>query len=326
MKLKNVFLIIFLVFVIQKNYSQYYNVSAFQSEYHQIENYNSIMLETSGALFWHKRFELPFNFKYFDQIFDYLECDYNGTCSFDDEIDYSMRLLVFGYECDNVVDPNNIQSDIRYKIDSIDGIDYLVVQFTKCRLSSDTTVETYDSNVNFQWWFYEDGRIEIHFGNSNLAHSNVYVPGEGFYLLTDDGPIRFGPQLALWHPYDESIKLGYSDLENYNSFEIVYDDSDKIDWWPPEGWVIRFDNLISKNSDIIEESSAVLAPNPVNQTFYIDEFPDFESISIYSIEGRRVLYIEYQTRMIDVSSLPSGIYFYSLKTKKNSFNCKFIKS
>ena len=49
---------------------------------------------------------------------------------------------------------------------------------------SDPSVEEFDSHIDMQYWFYEDGTIEIRFGHSNLDNSPVYVPGDGFYRIT----------------------------------------------------------------------------------------------------------------------------------------------
>lgn len=40
-----------------------YNVTAFQGQYEEIEEFNSIALETFGDLYWEKEFKLPFTFQ-----------------------------------------------------------------------------------------------------------------------------------------------------------------------------------------------------------------------------------------------------------------------
>ena len=60
------------------------------------------------------------------------------------------------------------------------------------RLANDTSVATYDSSIQFQHWFYQDGTIEIHFGDINLENSTAFVDGEGFYF--SGGPdVPLGP-------------------------------------------------------------------------------------------------------------------------------------
>ncbi|MCB0660964.1 MAG: hypothetical protein KDC04_08510, partial [Saprospiraceae bacterium] len=219
-----------------------YDVVAFQDNYTEIEGYHSIALETFGNRAWVKKFELPFNFPYFDYDFDYLICEVEGTCYFEDDLDFSLRLMTFGYKYDEILDTVNIESDVRYKFGEKDGKSYLAVQLTKNRLFSDPSVDEFDSYVNFQYWIFDDGTIELRFGPSNLDHSPVYVPGEGFYLLTNEGPKPAGPQLALYHPYDENIRLEYNDLNNYTEYELTTVELGGINWWPPDGWVIRFTN------------------------------------------------------------------------------------
>ena len=108
-----------------------YSVNGQQEDYIELDSFNSIALETFGALYWEKEFELPFTFPYFDSYFNYIKCDVEGICQFEDDIDFSLRLLAFGYMYDNVLDPNNIESDVRYKFGMKEGENYLVLQFTK---------------------------------------------------------------------------------------------------------------------------------------------------------------------------------------------------
>ncbi len=134
-----------------------YTVQAQFEEYKELENYNSVALETFGDLYWEKEFDLPFTFPYFDTTLGSFVLNHVGLGLIDGEIDFSLRLLAFGYMFDNVTNPDNIESDVRYKFGKIDGKDYLVVQFTKNRLLSDTSIEEFDSHVNFQYWFFDDG-------------------------------------------------------------------------------------------------------------------------------------------------------------------------
>ena len=41
-----------------------YEVTSFQDQYEEVENFSSIALETFGDLYWEKEFELPFTFQY----------------------------------------------------------------------------------------------------------------------------------------------------------------------------------------------------------------------------------------------------------------------
>lgn len=303
-------------------YAQY-DVTAFQGSYEEIENYNSIAIETFGDLYWEKEFDLPFSFQYFDTAFNSLTINVEGLGSFENEIDYSMRLMAFGYMFDNVLDTNSIDSDVRYKFGQKNGKNYLVIQFTKNRLFSDTSIEEYDSHVNFQYWFFDDGTIEIRFGPSNIENSPVYVPGEGFYLLTDQGPKPSGPQLALYHPFDENIRLEYNDLDSHEEYELNTDGTGSVDWWPPDGWVIRFTNQLVSTNILNPHESTKIFPNPTNGQIFMDSNEKIKSAEVYNCHGERVS--NRSSASIDLSNLNSGIYYLKIITDNSFSNHKIIK-
>lgn len=300
-----------------------YKVISFQDQYEEIESFQSIALETFGDLYWEKEFQLPFIFQYFDSNFNYIKCDVEGTCRFENDIDFSLRLMTFGYMFDNVLDPNNIESDVRYNYGEKDGKSYLVIQFTKNRLFSDTSVAEYDSHVNFQYWFFDDGTIELRFGPSNLDNSPVYVPGEGFYLLTDQGPIPSGPQLALYHPYDENIRLEYNDLDSHVEYELNTDGTGSVDWWPPDGWVIRFTNQLVPTNDLSTNTTTTIFPNPTNGLVSIDSEEAIINVEVYSSNGKIIASNSDYT--LDLSNLNSGVYYLRVLTKKSLSNHKILK-
>jgi len=303
--------------------SAQYIVEAQQEDYIEIDSFNSIALETFGDLYWEKEFELPFTFPYFDVRLNTFSINLEGLGIIDNEIDYSLRLMSFGYMFDNVVNPNNLESDVRYKYGHKDDKNFLVVQFTKNRLFSDTSVEEFDSFVNFQYWFFDDGTIEIRFGPSNLENSPVYVPGEGFYLLTDQGPIPSGPQLALYHPYDENIRLEYNDLGSHVEYEFNTDSTGSVDWWPPKGWVIRFTNQLVSTSNFNPHESIKIFPNPTNGHIFIDSNEKIKSADIYNFHGEKVS--NNSSTSIDLSNLNSGVYYLKLITEKSFSNHKILK-
>jgi hypothetical protein len=300
-----------------------YDVTAYQGHYEEIEDFNSIALETFGDLYWEKEFELPFSFKYFDTTFNSLLINVEGLGILENEIDFSLRLMAFGYMFDNVLDPYNIESDVRYKYGEKEGKDYLVVQFTKNRLFSDTSIEEYNSYVNFQYWFFDDGTIELRFGPSNLDNSPVYVPGEGFYLLTDQGAIPAGPQLALYHPYNENIRLEYNDLDSHEEYEINTDGTGSIDWWPPDGWVIKFSNQLVSTNETVTNNSNKIHPNPTTGQVYIDSEEVVKLIELYSTSGKLIIRSSVST--LDLSLLNSGIYYLRVMTNKSLSNYQIIK-
>jgi hypothetical protein len=144
-----------------------------------------------------------------------------------------------GYDFDIVnIDTNNIVSDIRYKFSKKNNLNALVLQYTKVRLISDPSVSEFDSHINFQVWYFENGTMEVRFGSYNLDNSPNYIPGEGFYLLPNNhSPIYYGPEMLIRNAFKENVGLGLDGpYNNYNVDNI----GGYLTELPPKGWVIRF--------------------------------------------------------------------------------------
>ncbi len=317
--MKNVLLFVLLALSSHLS-AQDYKIKAFQDVYTPLKNYKSIFIEQKGDPYWESKISLDFTFPFFDLSYDYIICLGEGMADFEDAVDFPMFLMAFGYMYDQTFDSTNIESDVRYALTQRDGLKALAVQFTKNRLFSDTTIEQYDSYINFQWWFFEDGAIEIRFGDINLDHSNVYVPGEGFYLFTTDGPKLSGPFIGLRHPHDTSREIGIDGpYDNYKVFNSIQ----AITTLPPKGWVIRFENQLVANKDIKDNNGIRLYPNPVRDRLYVKGISKKVGYSIHNWMGQRMISASGDSS-IDVSALPAGVYFLEIRLKNAIIVKKFM--
>lgn len=318
-----IFLTIFIILTFHSVNAQDYKVSVFPEKYIELDTFDSVILETGDHLGWNKRFELNFIFPYYDTSFSYINGDYESTYFFDDEIDYSIRLMTFGYEFDKLTDINNVTSDLRYALKLKDGKKALCLQYTKNRLSSDPSVKQFDSYINFQVWFIENGNIEVQFGDYSLDNSPVYVPNEGFYLQTvNEGPILIGPEFGLYHPFKENIKFGVHGP--YNSLQTIFD-SGYLTKLPPQDWTIKFEKQTT-GTHTIQNTNSNFSPNPTSHSISFS-LPVHEYI-ISNMEGKVVMtqsQLNPYLSELDVSTLTSGVYI--LKTRLNNIiNInKFIK-
>lgn len=216
-----------------------YRILSFQDKYEEIDSFKSILIETRGDQGWSKNFNLPFNFAFYDSIYNHIYCDFTSTCWFENSLDYEIVLMGNGYDFDIVnIDTNNIVSDIRYKFSKKNNLNALVLQYTKVRLISDPSVSEFDSHINFQVWYFENGTMEVRFGSYNLDNSPNYIPGEGFYLLPNNhSPIYYGPEMLIRNAFKENVGLGLDGpYNNYNVDNI----GGYLTELPPKGWVIRF--------------------------------------------------------------------------------------
>lgn len=304
-------------------YSQSYQITSFHDTYEELENYSSLMLELYGELNWAHVFSFDFDFPFYDRNYSYIFCDKESACSFNDDLNYPIHLLVFGYEPDNVLDPNNIDSDLRYGHVEKDGKLAFVMQFTKNRLDSDPSVEEFDSYINFQNWFYEDGTIEIRFGDINLDNSPVYVPGEGFYLIPLElPPILHGPAVGLRDKNNPQNGIGLSG--SYNNFNTTHSPS-YLTVLPPEGWVIRF-SRIETSTENNGYNSFVVKPNPTSGVLFFDFERKIEKIEVYTICGKKLKQFNQPNHSIDISIFSQGIYLLKVYGQNFCFTKKIIKN
>ncbi|MBK9151152.1 MAG: T9SS type A sorting domain-containing protein [Saprospiraceae bacterium] len=198
----------------------------------------------------------------------------------------------------------------------------LVIQFTKNRLISAKSVSQYDSYVNFQLWFYEDGVMEIHFGDFNLDNSPNYVPGEGFYLITSDGQkINIGPEMGIRHPTDEEDQTWING--KWNDFDITTT-SGYLRSIPTKGFVIRFSKKNTSVADVMSQMIKI-SPNPSHGSFFIDFPYEINSAVLYGVSNNSYNHLVKENNFYDISHLPSGMYILKLHSGNQIFTTKIIK-
>lgn len=320
--------IIVLLFFFQAGFlqAQTYEVTAFQSEYSEIEDYNSLILNIGGPRPWHFRFDLDFEFPYFDSVYSSIYGKFNGNYGFDPDW-FPIILFNILTEFDEDIDLFNIQSDIRYKLTVENDLKCLVLQYTKVRFIDDPSVEEHDSHLNYQVWFFEDGAIEMRFGSMNLEHSPGYSPGVGYFLIFTNQdlliPIIVDVGIASLDFEDSYFISG-----NHNDFDVLnyHDQSIRgLRDLPPEGWVIRFSPVPSSVETTFSRNFTIY-PNPAKGELYIGEIAESpKSIEIIDVMGRTAAFYQYFENRIDISDLPAGIYIVKVKFADRIESKKIIK-
>lgn len=314
--------VLFICLNIQAQKIQTYRVDTLRGNYQPLETYNSIALEMEGDFFWEKRFELPFVFPYYDSLYTHIICDYISTCYFDFNPEYDINLMTFSYEFDNVLDPTSIESDVRYNFLTINGKKVLVIQYTKVRLSSDKSVVNYDSYINFQLWFYEDGVMEVHFGDINLDNSPNYRPGEGFYFTFSDGTeMNSGPGMGVKHPFNQNDQTWLDG--DWNDY-FVDNAVGYLTTLPPKGFIIRFSKKTS-NIALNLKNIVKVYPSPASDILSIDFDGNIVKARILGIGGDVIKINDLSDKQIDIQMLSCGIYILELQTAEGIMQSKFIK-
>lgn len=309
--------------------AQYYELEAFQGEYNEIDDYNSLLLNIGGpTFFWSFRFDLNFEFPYFDSTYNFIYASDGGGLGFESRADYISPFTV-EVTFDNDFDILDIESDIRYKLTEENGLKCLVLQYTKMRFIGDPSIEGFDSYLNYQKWFFEDGSIELRIGNMNLENSPGYSPGEGFFLIFEDGDllIPITVDIGLANPEFEN---GSFILGKHDDFEVVEYDNESgrgIMDLPPEGWVFRFEPKPTTTSGLESKSEIILYPNPVNEELWLDADNEaVKSIEIIDMMGRTVLFQRLNENRIDLSNLSPGVYSIIVRFQDGKISRKIIKN
>jgi len=288
-----------------------YTIESFQGTYIELATYESMKLRTGFDPLWEYEFQLDFPFPFYDSAYSKLKYYRSAWGSFTEDQDLALQLMEFhAYIYDPWhpdVDTTNIPSDVRFSHVLADGVRAFVIQFTKMRLSTDPSILTHDSYINFQIWLYENGVLEVHFGDINLDHSPNYVPGEGFYRFYDNGEMALlGPHMAISDPYDEENAIGLEGA--YNDYEVVDDAYAILTTLPPTGWVIQFKPTYLSLHNLTQGMEQImLYPNPTNDILRLPR-PDARIIVMDGM-GRIVYSGWPQGEIFDVSSFPKGIYY-----------------
>ncbi len=322
MSLKSIIAIcLFQLFSLLGN-AQTYKLDTLRTEYQALETYKSVAIEEEGDFDWEKRFDFPFVFPYYDSLYTHIFCNNNSFCYFEYNPEWDIKLMTFSYQFDNVLDTVNIVSDVRYNYIRKNGKQALVLQYTKNRLASDASIDDYDSYINFQLWFYEDGVMEVHFGDINLDNSPNYRPGEGFYFTFVDGTeMNSGPEMGVRHPLDEEDQTW---LEGDWNDYIVRNGVGYLTTLPPKGFVIRFSKKTSSTTDAIDTPVTVY-PNPTSDQLTIKYGGNIFKTIIKSISDENIDVLGENIKTLHTDMLHKGMYILEMHTSAGVTQTKFIK-
>lgn len=75
----------------------------------------------------------------------------------------------------------------------------------------------------------------------------------------------------------------------------------------------------------VDNSVPSIFPNPVSSLLHINGNDQFTSVSIFDLNGKRVVSTAISENQVDVSKLSNGIYTIRLEGRNGSFTGKFLK-
>lgn len=307
--------------------SEGYVIESFQDVYVELTDYESIALLNDGNPIWDHYFQLDFPFPFYGNLYDelYYRTEAWGSVTIDEDLafflmDYSRAYAYI------VEDLSNITSDVRFSHVEANNIQAFVIQFTKVGFFADPFRDSLDTYMNFQLWFFENGVMEVHFGEMHMDNTPIYAPGKGFYCYNNgelDTTELCGPHVGISNPFDEEDGIAVSGA--YNDYEASSDIYSNLTVIPPPGWIIRFK---PKSVGIFDpkprDNQIVISPNPANSFINISEIGSY--VTMYDFSGK-IMYegITNETKL-NVTSFPPGIYFVKIASGNTSSIGKFFKS
>jgi hypothetical protein len=296
-----------------------YALESFQGEtYTELTSFQSIRLLTNGNPFWEYEFQLEFPFPFYDSI--YTRILYSRSWgSFTDDQDPSLLLMEYRW------DTSKSPSDVRFSHVMIGSQKAFVMEYNSIRIFGDPFADSLNTYLNFQYKFYEDGVIEVHFGDIHMDNSPLYSKGDGIYCFSlgvIDTTEVCGPHMGIGHPLLEDYGIGLEGA--YNDYEVYPDQYGFLTEFPPPGWVIRFKPTFISTTRIEKSfQEVVLSPNPT--TDYINLPAIATNISIYDGTGKLVFMQIQEGKEVDASTLSAGIHYIHFISEGRQFAGKFVR-
>jgi hypothetical protein len=271
-----------------------------------------------------------FEFPFFNDPFGYVTMDLDGYGYFEGSEDYN--LLMFGGDFEmHEYSRLPIFSQWRYKSDFVNGLEVIKMEWRNVGISDDIwSSNPTDHRINYQVWFYENGIIEIHFGEIDLENTPFYNDTTGF--IWSDGE-SYGPWLGISNLDITEMYYITGALDDINIITIE-DSLDILLGVPEFGRYFRWipDEVVGIHTNKrTENNDFIICKNPADDyigiIFNNDSFLNSD-LEIYSINGKLVkrqrIYKSHE--QVDIRNLSKGIYLVKIIDKNSRLvSVKIIK-
>ena len=305
-----------------------YTIESYQDVYSELDEYESVVVQTKKFLFWQLEFPLDFQFPYYDSTYNRVIFVHDNWGAFTDDEDISLYLFEYTFFITElyelpIADP---PSDVRYAHVIANNMKAFVLQYTNNMFFFDLDNDTIDTYMNWQVWLFENGVMEIHFGEMHMDDNPIYEPGKGFFFYGNEGVDTseiYGPHVGISNPLDETDAIALSG--SYDNYEVTGDQYDVLTVMPPEGWIIRFKpksvGLFEPDYRTTEFS---INPNPAISYIMIPDPGSY--VTMYDFSGKVMFEGIVTDNKLSVAAFPPGMYFVRIASGSNSSIGKFYKS
>jgi hypothetical protein len=231
--------------------------------------------------------------------------------------------------CDRSLNTTNPSvSTISYQTFGMAGDKICVIDYKNIGFYMEISDDNESTNwVDFQIWFYENGTMEVHFGQSNITKPQT---------IWDGNSTERGLQVTLSKLFDfdlfdtvgETYELkGNADAPTFVSANSTY--LNYISGYPAIETVYRFSRNTASLDEASMENTFIIYPNPTAQTLNISGALNVISkIKIMSIQGVLLKDLEVNqfaenTNLIEGLTLANGVYQLQIETASGNSVKKF---
>lgn len=305
------------------------NAFVFESENIPYENLEDATSLNNGEIWDDPGYAIPlgFMFSFGEDEFDTLFISSDGTGgSLSTEallVGGTFSLLVPVLQ--DIIDLGDFDGDvslsnISFKTDGSEGNRILKLEYNNVGFFED---ETGSDFINVQVWLFEsDNSIEFRYGPSSILNPNNSYEGLSglavgvLPLINEDG-------LAIETAFLLENNPAAPDL-------VVIPAGQEIAQIPalegdiPSGMVYRFIPQILA-VDETNLNSITVFPNPTSGEIILNNIQEPVSVSVTNQMGQLISFIDVYENAINLSALPSGIYFLEIKNKMNTTTKKIVK-
>lgn len=277
-------------------HAQAYTVNHFESSYDTLVDYKSLSLELAFAgespYYWDHTFDLGFEFPFFGEEFTQVNMDSDAVGSFPDSPIFNLFFFAGSYVIGEIVDTTYLFSEVRYDYVNANNLEALVIEYHNVYVSDEYDDNGANHHINFQVWFYENGTMEVHFGDIDLTNCSYYFPGQGFSFDNSDPTDElYGPWLTM---SNNDFSEGACFFGDHQDPMILYDQDDQcglVTSIPPEGFVVQFmpSNISSVHDNQSDSSCNFRVTQHGNGEIKIlGGNESFKSCTVYDYMGRKI--------------------------------------
>ncbi|MFH1050345.1 MAG: T9SS type A sorting domain-containing protein [bacterium] len=161
------------------------------------------------------------------------------------------------------------------------------------------------SNLYLVWQDSRSGNEEIYY---KFSTDNGKTWSDDLLLSDNIATMSLRPNIVI---SDSIIHVIWTDMRDNPNGEIYYKRN-------PTG------NIVEVEEDFLPSRNFNIYPNPADDFIYLDsELKQLRKIQVFSVLGEKVLETELSNR-IDVSMLPSGMYYFMITSGKYIERKKFV--